>query len=789
MIEMMIKKLSLALLFTLALAAGYAAHIIGGEITYTCQGNNQYQIQLKIYRDCFSGGAAFDNPGTLYIFLANGQLYKSLDATPIITNIPANVSNPCMVSPPTVCVEEGVYTFLTTLPPTTGGYNLVYQRCCRNNTIVNLDLPGFQGASYIAHIPEFTIAACNNSPYFNNFPPIVICANDPLHFDHSATDPDGDSLVYSLCAPFLGASQAMPLPSPANPPPYSTVIYSSGYTAKNPLSANPKIAIDPQTGMLTGKPNVLGQFVVGVCVKEYRNGVLLDVHRREFQFNITNCSPIVVAAIPTLNANPDTMSYCEGFTVDFGNNSIGANTFHWDFGVSGMQSDTSNVMYPSFTYNDTGTYTIFLVANPGTLCSDTDTVILRLYPFFTADFTHVSACPYEPVIFSDKSLSQYGSVIDWLWQFGNGMTDTLPNPYLIYGISGSYQVDLQIINSLGCVAQTTQTIEVYPKPIANFNSGTPCIGSPISFTDFSTVSSGSITNWLWDFGDGSASETTKNPYHTYTIPDIYTTTLIVMTNHGCVDTIIKTINILDPPAASISADTSICLGDFANLEASGGLYYNWNPSDGILRPNTPNPRAAPLTTTTYTVNVSDDCFFDTAEVTIQVLPLPVINAGKDTAIYHGTSAFLHASGTGISYEWNPKPTLSDPFNLNTDAMPQTKTTYTISATGSNGCVASDEVKVILLPVCDRLYIPNAFSPNNDGNNDVFQIIDYGQNVLLHLKIFNRWGKKIFETDNLADGWDGNYLGIPQEVGVYVYQINLRCGHEYVSKQGNLTLFR
>jgi len=785
----MFKKYLTVIIFFLTLQTAYAAHIVGGEIIYSCLGSNQYKIQLKIYRDCFSGGAPFDNPGTLYIFLSNGQIYKQVNAVPNITNIPANVSNPCMVSPPNVCVEEGVYNFIVTLPPTTGGYNLVYQRCCRNNTIVNLNSPASQGASYIAHIPDFNIASCNSSPYFNNFPPIVICANESLHFDHSATDPDGDSLVYSLCAPFTGGSQATPLPSPANPPPYSKVSYSSGFNAANPLPANPKIKIDPQTGLLSGKPTMLGQFVVGVCVKEYRNGVLLDIHRREFQFNITNCSPMIVAAIPSTSANPDSMSFCNGFSVTFGNNSIGANSFYWDFGVPGMQSDTSNQKYPTFSYSDTGTYTVYLIANPRTVCSDTDSIVLKLYPYLTAGFTHISACPNTPVLFFDTSVSQFGSVIGWDWDFGNGKKDTLPNPSMIYGQGGQYQVNLTVENAYGCMAQKTHTVEVYPKPKAAFISSTPCIGSPISFTDLSSITSGNISTWNWNFGDGSANDTSQNPKHIYTTKALYPVRLIVSSNQGCTDTVVNIVSIINPPVASISPDTTICRGDYANLSASGGLYYNWSPATGILRPGIPNPKASPLVTTTYTVNVSDNCFFDTAMVTVFVLPLPEVFAGKDTSIYYGDIALLYAHGTAVNYIWSPQEPVADPFSLNTPASPASTTVFTITATGANGCIARDEMKVSLLPVCDRLYIPSAFSPNNDGINDVFKIIDYGQNDIIYCRIFNRWGKKIFETDNLADGWDGSYLGVPQGIGVYVYQLYLRCGHNYVSKHGNITLIR
>lgn len=765
-----------------------AFHIIGGEISYQCTGNNNYQITLKVYRDCNGGGAPFDMPAHLFIFPAVGGSYIELLDNPTITSLPVNTSNPCMIAPPNICVEEGIYTFNVNLPPSTGGYYAVYQRCCRNSTIINLVNPNTQGATYMAHIPDPAKAVCNSSPYFNNFPPIVICAYEPLTFDHSATDPDGDSLVYSLCAPFTGGSQLAPQPIPASPPPYAKVIYQAPYNETNPLPANPPLSIDPATGLLTGTPTQIGQYVVGVCVKEYRNGVLLGIHRREFQFNVANCNPLVVASIPT-PGNKDTIYNCSNFNVSFTNQSVGASNFHWDFGVPGIQSDTSNLFEPSFTYPDTGTYLVRLIANPGYICSDTDTVVLKLYPSLTADFQAMSACPDEPVLFTDLSQTTYGQITKYEWFFGDGTVDTIPNPQHAYGQGGTYQVILRVTNSIGCVEQIARQVEVYPKPVADFKFGTPCLNAPLPFTDASVVSSGTITSWKWDFGDGSPPEFGSFPAHVYSQAGTYQVTLIVSTDHGCLDTVTRTVNIVNPVQATVSSDTTICFGDFARLSASGGLYYEWSPQAGVLKPFDPNPRVSPPVTTTYTVNVSDDCFNDTATVTVTVLPLPEVTARPDTAVYYGDSVWLWAVTNGVAYHWQPDPLVTNPFQLNTWALPSQPMTYTITVTGQNGCKASDEVTIKLIPICDQLYIPNAFSPNGDGLNDELRLVDFGQNQLISFQVFNRWGEKVFETNDPLISWDGTFEGRPQEMGVYVYIIVMRCGKDIIHHRGNLTLLR
>ncbi|MCX7769382.1 MAG: hypothetical protein N2110_10260, partial [Flavobacteriales bacterium] len=172
---------------------GHSTHIIGGEIYYRCLGNNQYLITLKIYRDCYSGQAPYDNPAYVGIYDGNGTLVENV-ALPFPGSLvlPFVYSSPCFQAPPNICVEEAVYEGVITLPPNATGYTLVYQRCCRNNTIVNLVNPGDQGASYVETIPPASVAPCNSSPFFEHFPPTVLCVGDTLNFPHHAIDPDGD---------------------------------------------------------------------------------------------------------------------------------------------------------------------------------------------------------------------------------------------------------------------------------------------------------------------------------------------------------------------------------------------------------------------------------------------------------------------------------------------------------------------------------------------------------------------------------------------------------------------
>ena len=241
-----------------------ATHLVGGEFVYNYLGNGDYQLKLKVWRDCNST-TQFDDPAIVNVYDNTNTLrYTFQMYSPQTTFINPNVNNPCMIFPPGVCVEMAVYTMTVNLPPIPGGYTLSYQRCCRNNSIVNLSDPGNTGVTYIANIPDPVTNGFNSSPEFTNYPQIVICVNEPIVFDHSAIDPDGDSLVYSMCTPYQGGDAANP--NPAFAPPYQNVVWQNPFNQANQLGGFPALSINSQTGLMTGTPGSLGNFVVGVCV-------------------------------------------------------------------------------------------------------------------------------------------------------------------------------------------------------------------------------------------------------------------------------------------------------------------------------------------------------------------------------------------------------------------------------------------------------------------------------------------------------------------------------------------
>lgn len=436
-----------------------ASHIVGSDLTYRCLGPGpgntaRYEITLILYQDCLSGAPTAiteDNPAYIGIYNANtGGLFMidSIYSQPFQI-IPPNFNNNCVNNAPNTCLRKETFIKSYNLP-NDQPFHIVYQRCCRNSTVLNLLNPGAVGATYYCLIPPAT-TGCNNSARFWNSPPQIICINNPLVYDHSAIDSDADSLSYEFCQTYVGGTQtdAKPLPPP---PPYQPVTYIGGFSSNNPMGGNPPLQIDPKTGLITGTPNIAGRYVVTVCCHEWRNGVIINTVTREFQFVVTNCSKAVVADIPQYSDEPNTyIVECNSMTVKFDNHSTGGFSYLWDFGVPGMVDDTSDAFEPSFTYPDTGTYVVKLWVNRGSTCPDSISRIVKVYPTFHSVFTYDGLhCPMSELQFIDGSSGTSGDPISWLWTFGDGNYSSERNPVHRYDTGNVYTVTLETKNGRGC---------------------------------------------------------------------------------------------------------------------------------------------------------------------------------------------------------------------------------------------------------------------------------------------------------------------------------------------------
>ena len=553
-----------------------ATHLIGGEITYSCLGDNQYEIQVVIYRDCGpsnSNNTGFDNGGIISIYNMNNNLYDVLDHGFAVSEFVVDeFTSECVTLPPELCVEKGTYTIVTSLPDNGNGYQIVYQRCCRNDQVINIQDPEDMGSSLVAYIPSSSNVECNNSPVFDSFPPLALCVGTDVEITQSATDIDGDDLVYSFIAPYHGSSDIDP--TETYPPPYTQVLWEEGYSDFYPMDSDPIIDIDSETGLITGTPNQEGYYVIGVKVEEYRNGVYLGEIIRDFRFLVVDCE-VATSSVPIADI------YCDGLTVDFENESENSFSYLWDFGDPQNLNATSSLLEPTYTYPDSGSYQVTLIANPETFCSDTSVVEFSLYPELFPFFE----VP-ETICEEDAQYDFFGSGVippsaSFSWDFGDNalvQTSTDLNPSGVEFVNGGSQEITFSVSYLNCDESYTSILNTSGSDVLSIEASASevCVPDVVSFTANTTVPSADLI-YDWNLGDGSNSNL-ESPSILYE-PGLYDVSLTVTNNVTGCETLIEEldfVNVFPQPtslfeSSQISGCAPLALS-FDNLSTDADQY-------------------------------------------------------------------------------------------------------------------------------------------------------------------------------------------------------------------------
>lgn len=499
----------------------------------------------------------------------------------------------------------------------------------------------------------------------------------------------------------------------------------------------------------------------------------------------------------------DSISSCSPFEVIFTNTSLFSTSAKWIFG----DGTTSTLAQPTHYYSTPGTYIARLaVAGPGG-CIDTVNKTIILYPSTaTLTYSPLAGCSPLPVIFH---VSTPGPVT-YLWDLNDGNTIASTDSNLIYNylLPGKFLPKVILEDQTGCQIPVTGIDTIYvTKSFVDFAASDSllCDGGIINFTD-STITNGVSISYNWSFGDGGTS-VAKNPSHNYTAPGFYTVRLIVTTANGCSDTAIKTnlIKIVASPVIAITGNAPICMQNRLTFRGvivqpdTSAIKWFWNFGNGntsiIQNPLPQRYDTAGNYPLRLIVTNSTGCA-DTVNQTVIVYPLPLINAGPDKIIGVGASIAINPTGSVVvDYLWTPATQLSCTNCYNTIASPKNTTTYTIKVTDGNGCVSTDNVTIIVICNDKNVFIPNTFSPNNDGVNEWFYPRGTGLFKIQSMRIFNRWGEMVFQKVNLfpndpSSGWNGKYNGRLQTTDVYTYIIEIICENsDILTYKGNITLIQ
>jgi gliding motility-associated-like protein len=267
--------------------------------------------------------------------------------------------------------------------------------------------------------------------------------------------------------------------------------------------------------------------------------------------------------------------------------------------------------------------------------------------------------------------------------------------------------------------------------------------------------------------------------------------ITVKDGNDCTATVPATVGFTDNLSLQVISDTAICAGESVTLATSGNATsYSWSPAASLNDASASDPIATPSATTNYSVTATLGSCTRTAGIQVSIIQSVTVDAGPTRVISSGGSAVLQATASGASdYTWSPATGLSSTNILTPTANPAVTTVYTITASNNQGCVASDTVSVIVIPNC--IEVRNAFSPNGDGNNDLWRVYDdYGCLKNVSLQVFNRYGNKVYESRDYRNTWDGKYNGKPVPDGTYyaVIHFTLITGRTFMQKT-DLTIIR
>jgi gliding motility-associated-like protein len=480
---------------------------------------------------------------------------------------------------------------------------------------------------------------------------------------------------------------------------------------------------------------------------------------------------------------------CAPLTVNFTATVNNVTSITWDF-ADGTTSVTPTSV-TNHNYVNPGAYVPKLILSDNTGCQNysmgLDTIkVDKVTP--KIGFSG-PVCLDLPFNFIDSSTSYWSTITTRSWSY-DGNSSTAATVAYTFTATGTYPVQLTVTDGWGCTGSLLLPVVIDPPPTIVASPDTVvCVGDHATLYGYGGVS------YLWT-ADPTLSCTACNPTQASpTVPTMYTVT--GTDAHGCTNIDSVRVSLRTKTFAAAWPDTAVCRGVPVPMHDTGATSWNWTPAFGLNDPSSGDPIATPASSQTYTVIAQlAGCIPDTDYVSLIIYQLPTVDAGVDQRLLAGTPAQLTAIGTLIArYSWTPTATLSCNTCANPLAMPDFTTSYRVDVISDHGCPASDSVTIHLFCDNSQIFIPNSFTPNGDGQNDVFYPRGKGVKNVNTFRIYNRWGELVYERDNIdvndpSVGWDGSYKGNPPRPDVYVYLIEADCSAgDPIHIKGDITIIK
>lgn len=460
--------------------------------------------------------------------------------------------------------------------------------------------------------------------------------------------------------------------------------------------------------------------------------------------------------------------------------------YKWTY-EAGMAAEKDTTGTPRFYLDKIKAYNFTLTTTTAFGCSQTVSKTVHAYPKPVLTVSGpLQACQDAPVSFSG-TVSK-ASDVTWKWDFGNGNSGNVQQAAdQTYNKTGISQVVLTVISKDGCSDTARHNVNVLPKPVINATAASEviCLGNS------TTLNAGGGITYLWSPAGDLSDPQASNPV---AAPKVNTTYQVTVTDaNDCSNTDEVSIRVAQPFTIQATPDTILCLGHVLPLWVEGADHYVWK-GEGLNDTNSAYPLAAIGAVGQYTYEVTgydaDGCFTHDTSLAVTVHPSPTVNAGPDRAVMAGAPFLLGGQGSPdiINWNWTPPQYLNCATCPTPEALPNLSTNYTVEVENSYGCRAVDEVFVKV--TCDKgaVFLPTAFTPNRDGQNEWFYPKGRGIKEVKWMRVYDRWGSLVFERahfqiNNAIAGWDGTWKNQVAPIGTYVYAIETMC------EDGTAFLFR
>ncbi|GAB3988373.1 hypothetical protein GCM10028807_10890 [Spirosoma daeguense] len=772
----------------------WAVHIIGGDLSMRAVGATPglFRIQLNQYWDATQSGTGNQDPSvTLLVFRKqNPRLIERIEIR-LQEQVPLTFDNIACATLRKLSVTEGRYYATYQFDPTQytdpGGYYMVWERCCRNDGLTNINTSGAAGVAMVFYL-EFPPMIKNGTNFINSAPDFrlpngdYICINKPFTFNVSATDADGDELRYSLVTPLNGYTTKT-APSTTSTAPrnsYPTVSWATGYGLSNIIPGNPALSISPTTGLLTVRATQEGLYLFTVQCEEFRNGERIGVIRRDFQLPVVDCSrntppaPVVLAN----GRNTTDLAWCGSQPLILSVEKNPTWAYQWQKDGSNLTGATSD----SLQIRESGVYTV-VKSRANSCANDTSSLGVKI-TIVTAPPVKLSLTVAKPYCVGDTLRIQAEGQPDYTYRWRrNGVDITGEQQSLLRVIqSGKYEVLAKPARAV-CEGQDTLSVVINPRPAAKINVPTQTF-CPNDSVQISAIAE-TGNNYLWQRNNVAQANRTDK----YWVSQAGVYRLTVTAPSGCTASSESlTLTQYEQPIAQLDSIPAFCFGytEVVTLrgQPDGGAYTGAGVFDNRFDPS---QAGVGQHTITYTYTSDKGC---RAVQSRQAVVAPGLSlTGKETyRLIKGRSVQLTTqTNEPVSrYVWNPSASLSQSDVASPMASPLETTPYVVTAVTSAGCSATLAVRVEII---EPLYIPNAFSPNNDGVNDEWVIPNAGSFPGCEVFVYNRWGELVFFSQGYTKSWDGTYHNELVPAGVYTYQIRTGAEPSATTYRGQLTILR